>query len=509
MKRSLPIGLTVLLLCAAFLYPGCTCDDDDDDNDVGDDDDNNDDDDDTLDDDDSSIIDDDDDIDDDDTTDDDSSPIGEDDSTDDDTGDDDDDDTPFAWPEQPPEPSNDIGVFVAQIGDDANPGTMSAPKRTVQAGATLAAATGKVVFVAEGLYTENVTTVVSLFGGYESSSWTYDPENHQTIIDAAAKTFAVRLPQETTAIVEGFTLVGNAVYNNVYNIYENNAIIVETGRVLLRRDIIRTTDYDNPLNYTTVYNQSVLIRGGKTRVERCTVISGIVGSYGGGVLTPVYVDQGAQAEIVDNYLEAKQGIGLGCLAAGTIVQTGAQALLINNHLKTNEAAVSGGLVSFGRTLALHNLIQPTVGDYTFGAWLCGGRHLLGNNIVHGGEGYEVLPVRVTTTGNAAIQLFGNDFYNQSGEALLIADGILLSDVDEVDACQWAGCDQAQGNIAAEPMLYGDFAHLTAGSPCIDAGIDPSPWYDGPEIDFDFEGDARPQGDGWDIGMDEYGAPRQP
>ncbi|MCZ7584888.1 MAG: hypothetical protein M5R36_17005 [Deltaproteobacteria bacterium] len=52
-----------------------------------------------------------------------------------------------------PPPSDDIGVFVATTGDDANPGTMAAPKRTFDAGTAQAEGEGKAVFVAEGEYT--------------------------------------------------------------------------------------------------------------------------------------------------------------------------------------------------------------------------------------------------------------------------------------------------------------------------------------------------------------------
>lgn len=54
-----------------------------------------------------------------------------------------------------------------------------------------------------------------------------------------------------------------------------------------------------------------------------------------------------------------------------------------------------------------------------------------------------------------------------------------------------------GNIDVHPLFAGDTAyHLTGSSPCIDAGTDA-------EVDTDIDGEARPNGLGYDIGSDEY------
>ena len=55
----------------------------------------------------------------------------------------------------------------------------------------------------------------------------------------------------------------------------------------------------------------------------------------------------------------------------------------------------------------------------------------------------------------------------------------------------------EGNIEANPLLAGgDDFHLTAGSPCIDAGTDAG-------IVDDIDGDSRPTWAGFDIGSDEF------
>ncbi|MBI3183734.1 MAG: hypothetical protein HYZ28_16475 [Myxococcales bacterium] len=63
-------------------------------------------------------------------------------------------------------------VFVSADGDDLNPGTMAAPKRTVGAGIGAASSAKPHVYVSEGIYAEQVTLVnsISVFGGYSRAN---------------------------------------------------------------------------------------------------------------------------------------------------------------------------------------------------------------------------------------------------------------------------------------------------------------------------------------------------
>jgi cysteine-rich repeat protein len=62
-------------------------------------------------------------------------------------------------------------VFVAKSGSDANPGTMALPKLTIQAAVTLAAGSGKDVYVSGGTYVESITLSngVGIYGGFDAA----------------------------------------------------------------------------------------------------------------------------------------------------------------------------------------------------------------------------------------------------------------------------------------------------------------------------------------------------
>ena len=78
-------------------------------------------------------------------------------------------------------------------------------------------------------------------------------------------------------------------------------------------------------------------------------------------------------------------------------------------------------------------------------------------------------------------------------------------VAQINNCQFDGCVQAGGNILGEPGFVSptDY-HLTPTSLCIDSGINPDPWYNGGADHFDYyEGNPRPTGISWEMGVDEY------
>jgi len=491
--------ITAALLIAAlilFLFLACgdsssSSDDNDDDNNTTDDD--------TSDDDSSDDDIDDDDNDDNDTTDDDTP---DDDTIDDDTIDDDsiDDDTGGDWdPPFAPEPSDEIGIFVsAAIGSDDNPGTMQSPVHTVAYGLELAAAAGKVVFVAKGTYNESVTPGVSLFGGYRASDWARNMPTYITTIETADRAAVTITCQKAQVIVEGFTLLGATVEG------ESWAVEIAGGDAIVAHNIIRG---DSMFQYGEAISYGLYIHEQST-VE---VIRNIIG--GGDVFSgdPTVVSAGAiihnsEAYLFNNIITSGQAFGYGSASRGVQVLYLSNVVLANNLIQTQQTLGSTvSLLVGGSALAtaVNNTIIAAEGRWSgsIGVYV-EGQALLANNAVRcSGNRLTCSALDVAEAYGTMISMYNNDLWGIGEFHPLTQFPDYFDDLEEINACEWYGCIAAADNISADPLFVGGGdLHLTAGSPCIDAGLDPSPWY---EVEIDFDGDARPLGDGWDIGADEY------
>ena len=92
------------------------------------------------------------------------------------------------------------GIFVSGLGDDANPGTPAAPKGSLAAGVTAAAAQGKDVYVTQGTFAETLTVAkgVSVFGGYDAS-WQRAPSKLTKITGTGTTSVAVIASGITTS----------------------------------------------------------------------------------------------------------------------------------------------------------------------------------------------------------------------------------------------------------------------------------------------------------------------
>ncbi len=440
--------------------------------------------------------------------------------------------------------SDATGVFVAKTGHDVNPGTMASPKLTIGAGATLADANGKSVFVAAGDYTEDVETQVSLFGGYESIGWARDIDANVTTINALTN-IAVYCYGPAPKAVEGFSISGGmggdtsvGVYNtggsaslasnlisggsgafiscSVYNLYDTVTLVNNTLDGGSATDGLGDSIGVANMNGKAMLVNNAIDSGSPTGDSSS---SNGVYNYGTTMLSNNTIDGGSgkfsygmhniwgMMTMVDNDINGGSG------NEGSFgVYNEDTTTLINNTINGGSDGNCYGVYNTATMMLTGNFIHGglATGDFSssYGVVNSAGAATLANNMIDSGLGDESWGVYSDEDG--MLILMYNDIWGVDMDCMIYDGDHYECDANtiaEINACAWYGCEEASGNISDDPLFVdaasGDF-HLQDTSPCIDTGIDPVPDYIDPGfVEFDFEGDARPYGAGWDIGADEW------
>ncbi len=374
---------------------------------------------------------------------------------------------------------DDTGVFVAKTGNDANLGTMVAPKLTINAGTTLAAQTSKSAFIAEGDYSEDVETQVSLFGGYESAGWTRDIENNVTLINAllsAAVSVSenpnqdrcdnsdgsrddVKADNPIHVAIQGFTIDGGSP--NGY--YTASVGLANQGAAMLANNTINGGS--GGANSYGVFNDGYL-----------TFLNNRINGGSGDWSQGVFSIRGTMV-LVNNIIDGGSGISSSCGVSNSDT-----LILANNFINGG----SGSIVSIG--------IMNILGVAT-----------LTNNIISGGSGNT--SYGINNGWPDSVELVNNNIWGEQQDYLMLSDSTYITLLAEINNCAWAGCAVASSNISENPLFIdpaSDDFHLQNSSPCIDTGIDPVAYINNSSyLHIDFEGDPRPLGAGWDIGPDEW------
>ncbi|HEV2671233.1 MAG TPA: hypothetical protein VGU74_09085 [Gemmatimonadales bacterium] len=136
-------------------------------------------------------------------------------------------------------------IFVSPFGNDTNPGTMAAPKRTITAGLLRAESLAVPrVNVAQGNYPDQIELKngVSLYGGYDPATWVRTPEFHNTTIGPAPHDTAIAIHGDSVfgVTIDGFTIIAGSagvIEESAYGIVlrssavtiNNNLIVVGNG----------------------------------------------------------------------------------------------------------------------------------------------------------------------------------------------------------------------------------------------------------------------------------------
>ena len=186
------------------------------------------------------------------------------------------------------------------------------------------------------------------------------------------------------------------------------------------------------------------------------------------------------------------------------ISSAVNVVAANNIISAYDDEVSSAVVSFAPIVLIGNTLIARSGESS-GAKIFSTATLF-NNIIDLGPGNITNGLIVDQYSD--VTLLANDFYLQGRLKRFVYNSYEYSifTLSALNACNWENCSEAGLNIAFDPLFVSDDdPHLTAASPCIDAGVDPHEWYDGEEVEIDYDGDTRPYGAGWDIGADEWTA----
>ena len=364
---------------------------------------------------------------------------------------------------------------------------------TLQAGID-AAAEGDTVLVAPGTYTGEGNRDLD-FGGIDRVLVS-EAGAEATVIDCEGevRAFSFRNEETSASVLQGFTITGGVSEGTETDRY-GGAVFCENG-ASPRITQCAFTDNSSALHggaiycggegsgYTSTISECTftgnsgnlggavfLSNSPSATITRCTFTGNSGGKGGGGIYCKTKTERllpgptitsctitGNDASQVD---EDTKGGGIYC-------STNAPAVITNCMIMGNEADTGGGIYSYG---------DPTITNCT-----------IANNSAQSGGGIRGEDRSDLTITNSI--LWGN-----TPNALVTMGGATVVNYSNVEG-EWDGI----GNINANPLFVdtsdGDY-HLSDGSPCIDAGtVDGAP-------DTDFDGDARFQGDGIDMGADEY------
>jgi hypothetical protein len=418
-------------------------------------------------------------------------------------------------------PSDATGVFVSAVGSPDGAGTQADPLDDLAAGLALAFATGRSVFLSKGVWPGGNSTAVSIFGGYDPVTWARDLANPSTVIEEPTAQWAVRIAASGVAL-QGLTLLGGTGPSGGHS----NGIYVAAK---LTRITIADCETDGGTGSVS-HGMRVF---GRIVVTRTTASGGapLIVSYG------IRAENGARVYVVDSVLlggdpATSAGRSYGLRATGGVAtlrnseafggsgesdayafqaDTLARTAIVQSVLHGGDAAKVSSCTVFVGTGATNVLVHsyihggvgpgPTRAIIAFGP---GARVTTVNSILDAGTSGTLASSIFATQGGRA-EVVHSILGGLTQDCFVEHDGGCVETLASLNACAWSGCGGVTAALDLPPGLAdpasGDF-HLLAGSPAIDAGVDPGPWYRDGGVRLDLDGQPRPQGGSWDIGLDE-------
>ncbi|CAK8712852.1 hypothetical protein GKODMF_04420 [Candidatus Electrothrix gigas] len=265
---------------------------------------------------------------------------------------------------------------------------------------------------------------------------------------------------------------GGTYYENIRINGLNNISIIGSG---IGRSIIDGGGNRGVINANAI-NANITIH-----IEGFTITNG--GNIGSGWAGGVVVNgQGPCCSQVVNAVIEKCEITNNYGTGVNIVNDNRGISYIENNIISNNTG-AGFDRYLGTYFLRHNVITGNQDGYY--DWSGGGSMTITNNIITGNIRYGIYKHRTTPVSIS----YNNVWNNGEGSYYEGYSGPSVPFIPE----------PGTGEISSDPLFVdpdsGDY-HLTAVSPCIDAGKDVV-------VHSDIDGDVRPWGAGYDMGIDEY------
>ncbi|HKZ86738.1 MAG TPA: choice-of-anchor Q domain-containing protein [Anaerolineae bacterium] len=382
-----------------------------------------------------------------------------------------------------------------------------------------AAANGDLIRVASGAYSERltITKTVTLEGGWNESFTTRAPG--ASVIDAQRAGRVMTVLGLVSPTIDGFTITGGDATTEISGAHRGGGVYIDAGDALLVNNIITNNLATTSAISTDVgFGGGVFVESGRVVISANQILSNVAGAggsnteaYGGGVYA-----MGAPT-LINNLMASNQariggapfGYGGGVYVSNGVVR--------GNQFISNSASNGGGIAFLLNTTFEGNLSRGTTG----GNFILetGGVSRLANNFL-----LETNCPTGMFPGNSAIQVVNNTivgcfqgiyvpvgasppisnnlFYSNTtaiageGTPLLDYNGFWMNDTPfNVPTGTLTGTHNVFSNPLFVDPAAGDY-HLQIGSPMIDRGTSAG----APSTDYD--GQARPTGEGVDIGADE-------
>jgi uncharacterized repeat protein (TIGR01451 family) len=367
-----------------------------------------------------------------------------------------------------------------------------------------------------------VDKTLTVRGGYTATNWNVsDPISYPTTLDAQGQGRVLYIVGDGYPVIEGLRLIGGdadglGCAENPGRDCGGGIYVVGASAAIRNCEISDST--------ASWYGGGIYLYESSAVLDRNDVLSNTSAYFGGGVFL-----RSSGATLSGNTIS--YNVAGSQYGGGLYVSSSGEAVMVSNTVTYNDAEIDGGglyLSASDGTMLSGNVIGSNTAQYGGGLSFSGSDAIMVNNVVvdnqteFPGGGLHIVRSsprmwHTTVARNSSPGIYVNNFGSGTSVVMLtntivanhvtglfVASGgttvTLQNTLWHGNTTPWSGGGTIirSGDYTGDPVFVdpagGDY-HIGPSSAAIDAGLDAG-------VTADFDGDARPQGKGYDIGADE-------